>query len=421
MRLRPDGNFFQMAEPTTISNSALDMIDGSSILSSKYNQCQPSTHSKEPKFMTSKIIVTTLTLILLPATLSARTWTNDKGKSIQADFVRKAGEDHVVLKIKGKEHRIYIWSLSKEDRAWIEENKDAGPTTSADTSDDSEKSDKSNETKTDTSPPKKTNPKPSGDGAISATLLGVELKVGRNEIPMDTSEYDFSKDNIEHSKESKIILYLPGGFNPEEQYKLMFTSASSSGKAAQGGSIGPFGNVGIKNGWVVMTADSVKGRPPNFSMNYRLQMLDAAFDYMHAEWPASKTWKIAGAGHSGGAKCAQTLLMNLGSRTWGSHHVVGLLLSGCNECYLSVDRRSHSVGRSDKRKVAVYLSQGKKDTIAKPDSSKRVMETIKKEHGMRIQKYVIHDGGHSISREHVDEAFQWIGAHADALPMKTIK
>ena len=205
---------------------------------------------------------------------------------------------------------------------------------------------------------------------------------------MDTSEYDFTKENIEHSKESKIILYLPEGFNPEEQYKLMFTSASSSGKASQGGSIGAFGKIGIKNGWIVMTADSLKGRPPSFGMNYRLQMLDAAFDYMHAEWPASKTWKIAGGGSSGGAKCVQTLLMNLGSRTWGSHHVVGLFLSGCNECYLNVDKRSHSIGRSEKRDVAVYLSQGKKDTIAKPDSSKRVMATIKKEHGMRIQKYV---------------------------------
>ena len=371
--------------------------------------------------MTSPLLlITVISFSLLPASLSARTWTSDKGKTIQADFVRQAGEDYVILRIKNKERRIYIWHLSKEDREWIEENKDGAPAVTPRAEETTEKDEPKEEGDPKPSP-KKIPTTTTGDGPISATLLGVELKAGRNEIPMDTATYDFCDENIEHSKKSKIILYLPDGFNPEQQYKLMFTSASSSGKAAQGGSIGPFGKVGIKHGWVVMTADSINGRPPNFSMNYRLQMLDAAFDRMHEEWPASKTWKIAGGGSSGGAKCVQTLLMNLGSRTWGKHHIVGLFLSGCNECYVGVKKRSHTAGRMEKRKVAVFLSQGKKDTIATPDSSKRVMETIKKEHGMRIQRYEYHDGGHGMSREHIEDSFKWIGAHADTLPVMIIK
>ena len=235
---------------------------------------------------------------------------------------------------------------------------------------------------------------------------------------MNTSHQSFTKANAAHSEKSIIYLYLPEGFDPSQQYKLMFTSASSSGKGAQHRSIGPFGKVGIQNGWIVMTADSVNGRPPDFSLNYRLQMLTAAFNYMHAEWPASKTWKIAAAGMSGGSKAAQTLLMYLGSKTWGSHHVVGLYLSGCNQCYLEVKRRSQTIGRSEKKDVAVFLSQGRKDKTSTPEASERIMATIKKEHGMRIQKYVFHDGGHSISRENIDLGFKWIGAHADTLPIK---
>lgn len=341
---------------------------------------------------------------------------------MQGDFVRQAGEDYVILRIKNKEHRIYIWNLSKEDREWIEKNKDGAPAGTPQTEETDQKDD--TDTKEESSPkpsPKKKPAATTGGGSISATLLGVELKPGRNEIPMDTSTYAFCDENKAHSEKSKIILYLPDGFDPAKQYKLMFTSASSSGKAAQGGSIGPFGKIGIQHGWVVMTADSVNGRPPKFGMNYRLQMLDAAFDRMHEEWPASKTWKIAGGGSSGGAKSVQTLLMNLGSKTWGKHHIVGLFLSGCNQCYVGVKKRSHTAGRMEKRKVAVFLSQGKKDTIATPDSSKRVMETIKKEHGMRIQRYEYHDGGHGMSREHIEDAFKWIGTHADTLPVMIIK
>ena len=370
--------------------------------------------------MTSQFLIFGLALLTCSTSVHARTWTSAKGKAIQGDFVRTVGDDYVILKIKKKERRIYVWYLSKEDRKWIEENKDSSgkSSTTSDTSGDNEAKPADFPKKSN---PQKTNKQAIGGGAISATLNGVELKVGRNEIPMDTSKQSFAKENIDHSQKSKIILYLPEGFDPANQYKLMFTSASSSGSAAQGGSIGPFGKVGIKHGWVVMTADSILGRPPEVGMNYRLQMLDAAFDVMHAEWPASKTWKIAGAGSSGGAKAVQSLLMNLGSRTWGEHHIVGLFLSGCNQCCLDVKKRSHTTGRVQKRQVAVYLSQGKKDTIATPESSKRVMETIKKEHGMRNQKYVYHDGGHGMSSEHIDEAFQWIGVHADTLPIKPIK
>ena len=81
--------------------------------------------------MTSPLLITALTLLLFlisPAALSARTWTNDKGKSVQGDFVSLAGKDKVILRIKNKEHRIDIKSLSQLDQEWLKENGNAETT-----------------------------------------------------------------------------------------------------------------------------------------------------------------------------------------------------------------------------------------------------------------------------------------------------
>ena len=346
------------------------------------------------------LLITLLAVATLP--LSARTWTNDKGKTVQGDFVRMDGDDYVILKIGKKEHRLYIWKLSKQDRDWLEANKDKPLTPKED-----------NES---SAPAEEKKPAPTA-GAVKAELLGVALKKGKNIIPMDTSGKAFRDENKEHSKKSSIILYLPEGFDPTKQYNIMVTTASSSGSASQAGSIGPFGNRGIAHGWVVMTADSVKGRPPNFGINYRLQMLDAALDYMHEEWPASKTWNLAAGGSSGGAKAAQSLLMHLGNKKWGEHRIVGLFLSGCNAEFITKIKRNQSVGRKQKRDVAIFFSQGKKDTVATPASGKAVLEKLKKD-GMRTQRYEEHDGGHGMHGQHIDDAYKWFNEHVANLDAK---
>ena len=120
-------------------------------------------------------------LLSLTLSLSAKTWTNNKGQSVEGEFIRMDGDDQVVLMIGTKEHSMPLSDLSEDDQKWISEHQ-------------KESSKKS--------PPGK------------ASLLGVALKPGANTIPLDTSSYPFSDKNKQHSAKSKILLHLPEGFDP---------------------------------------------------------------------------------------------------------------------------------------------------------------------------------------------------------------
>ena len=66
--------------------------------------------------MTFRQLICLLAFTLLP--LSAREWTNDQGRTIQADFVSSDGKS-VVLKIGGKKFICSLASLSQADRAFV--------------------------------------------------------------------------------------------------------------------------------------------------------------------------------------------------------------------------------------------------------------------------------------------------------------
>jgi len=61
-----------------------------------------------------------LIILMLLSIVSARTWENSEGKKIEAEFVKVEGES-VFLKMKGKEFKIAIDSLSAADQAFIAE------------------------------------------------------------------------------------------------------------------------------------------------------------------------------------------------------------------------------------------------------------------------------------------------------------
>ncbi len=322
-----------------------------------------------------------LAAVFLPP-LSARTWTNRKGQSVEGDLVRMDGDAHVLVKIGIKEHRLAVSSLSEADQKWLKEHQQEE--------------------------------KQSG-GSGEATLLGVKIKKGRNEIPMDTSSYPFSDENREHSAKSTIFLYVPEGFDPTKKYNLMLTLGTTSGKGSkQGNSIRHFADPGIANGWVVMTSDNVNGRPPDYSLEWRVEMIDAALDVLNKEWPASLEWNICAGGSSGGAKAAQGVLAVMGSKQYGNRRIAGLFLTGCNQQVYTWGEGSSKPSRKTTRNVAVFFSQGKNDKTAPPDRAKLVLEELK-DTGIRTQKYVEFDGGHGVHAPHIAEAFRWLGEHCAGL------
>jgi len=331
-----------------------------------------------------RILYTTTCVFLgLALSLSARTWTNKEGRSVEGDFLRMDGDTHVVLKIGTREHRMPLADLSEKDQEWIKEHQ-------ASDGDAEEKG-----------------------SPGEASLLGVKIKTGLNEIPFDTSSYSFSKKNQDHSAKSKILLHVPEGFDPSKQYNLMVTLGTTSGaNSKQANSLRHFAKPGVAKGWVVMTSDSVKGRPPEYGLRWRVTMIDAALDVLNEEWPASLEWNLAAGGSSGGAKAAQGVLACMGSKKYGERPIAGLFLTGCNEEVFS--KAEESCSRKMASKVAVFFSQGKNDKVAPPWTAKKVLETLKKE-GIREQNYVEFAGGHGVHAPHVAMAFRWLGEHCATL------
>lgn len=305
---------------------------------------------------------------------------------MEGEFLRRDGDAHVVLEIRNKEHRMAIADLSEEDQQWIKEQVEE---------------------------PAEGEPKKGPAGQV--TLLGVPVKPGLNVVPFDTSSYPFDDKNKAHSAKSNIHIFLPEGFDPTKQYNIMVTLGTSSGKnSKQSNSIRHFGAPGAAKGWVVMTSDSVKGRPPNYGLMWRITMIDAALDVLNEEWPASVEWNLAAGGSSGGAKAAQGVLACMGSKEYGSRRIAGLFLTGCNEELYSKMDRSTSPSRKASGNVAVFFSQGKNDKVAPPSAAEQVLDGLKKE-GIRKQNYVEFNGGHGVHAPHIAAAFTWLGEHCAEL------
>ncbi|CAN0355497.1 unnamed protein product, partial [Ectocarpus sp. 4 AP-2014] len=62
-------------------------------------------------------------LLLTASTAMARTWTNDKGESLEADILRIKGRTAILSSNRNKEIQAPIARLSPADQAWIERYK----------------------------------------------------------------------------------------------------------------------------------------------------------------------------------------------------------------------------------------------------------------------------------------------------------
>lgn len=324
-----------------------------------------------------------LASLLFVSAASARQWVNKSGKKIEAEFVSVVG-NKVLLKKGSKTYSVTLDSLSQADQDWIQKQA-------------KEKADKE---------------KAIANGDFK--LGGVKInRGGLTVVEYDLPEEDmdgFRKPNREHSKRYKILIYTPKSFNPlRKDYRIMLTSATSSGRADQAGSVHPF-KQGIDQDWVVMTVDSTRGRPPEFSNNYRRQMLTTGMRQLHKEWPASKQWKMALAGHSGGAKSVQFLAHFLKSKKLGiENKLIGLYLTGVNQAFMGhVKLSAERMPSRIKPKIKIFISSGKKDTVATPAQHRMVEKLIKKA-GFRRTRLEYFDGVHDeINQAHVKEGFKWI-------------
>jgi len=160
-------------------------------------------------------------------------------------------------------------------------------------------------------------------------------------------------------------------------------------------------------GWVVIAADTDQGNPRlednQNSEGGDLAVHKQAVEALAKAWPASKSWKYACCGFSGGAKAT---FFRGGDLLACELDVVGLFVGGCNQDMTANARAETGFRKSGLKKVRVFISNGKSDNISTVDHATKVKESVESE-GYGEVRLELYDGGHSLNREEFGKAMTW--------------
>jgi hypothetical protein len=326
--------------------------------------------------------------LMIPALLlswpaaNARTWTDNKGRAIEAEILR-VEDDTAVVNKDGKEVRLPLGILSEQDKEfvakWREENKSGKAGGGAAAGKDGDLT---------------LDGKPIERGSTKMTVIEKPFsKETMEELARDV------KDNTETSM--KLALAVPKGFDPSipQKYFIVVTAVNNDGERAAGniGKFGRYAQTCLAAGWACLAVDANNGFPKyGAAMNEAMALLGK-------EWSGFKSSTFATGGFSGGAKgCwfqAALLLHN-------EYNMRGVFMGGCNEDRSGQQRKNFKLSSKQLGKVRGYVSMGKKDSIASIAKSEAVMKSLKS-NGVRDLRSAVHDGGHSLYLPHFEEALKW--------------
>lgn len=119
-------------------------------------------------------------------------------------------------------------------------------------------------------------------------------------------------------------------------------------------------------------------------------------------WPDFKTWDFACCGFSGGSKAS---FYRVGDLLASELKVVGLFLGGCNQDMTEGARAEARFRKGDTRKIRVFISTGKADTIATVAHGEALEASIKSGSWGEV-RLEINDGAHSLNQEEFTKALE---------------
>ena len=319
---------------------------------------------------------------------SARTWTDDQGRKVDAEIVRVEG-DEVVLKSKGREINVPTSKLSEKDQQFIKqwvENQE--------------------------------NEKPANAPVVQSGALELCGKALKSDGSMNIVEEALSKKVIKAFSRSsnepsmlKIGIALPKGFDPAKPQRVLWVSAAiNNDEERRNGNIGMIGaytQTALSSGWVVVAADTDQGNPrgedDQRSNGADLAIQTAAINALSTAWPNFIHWEFACAGFSGGAKAS---FYRVGDLLVSDLNVVGLFLTGCNQNMTDDAREETDYSKSDIRKIKVFISNGRNDPVSTVEHAENLKQSIKASRYGEI-RLEWNDGGHSINEDALREALAW--------------
>ncbi len=349
------------------------------------------------------------TIIVLTGSVSAdpsalqrpRTWTSTSGAEILAVFVELSGDQVILRNRQGDPLRIPRAKLCAADQALLDDAFGASVLPAA-----------------VPAPPPPNEEFPSLPSAASLpsdappAAAPAPIIVAGTEIPLDkktTFRVPLGKESIQLLKkernaavESEVGLWLPPDFDPKKPWAILLVSATanSSSIGHMDSYLAPARSVG---GWIILAADGPGAAPSSDTTQWRWHMAKTGLLALDAAWPGARKWPVATGGFSGGAKRSGLLGAILCEDEWD---LIGMYMGGCNEDMATAGLKEYRPNRLAFRKVPVYLSTGKRDTVSTVQAANKVRLSLGAT-GFREVRMETYDGAHVLHAGQIAEALGW--------------
>jgi len=205
-------------------------------------------------------------------------------------------------------------------------------------------------------------------------------------------------------KEFLVAVAFPENFDPDKPYPVFFVDDTTPGHNAKVAA--SYQAIGNEMGYVVLGAQAI-GNTPNNKLSYwgvRGYSTWRAIQALRVNWPAitESDWYYGGS--SGGGKNCCYLSVYL-YETY-KRPPSGLFVSAANEMKMLDAIKEYKSDRQAYKSTIVFVSNGEKDNVSKPEQAKRVADEFKHA-GMREVRFELHGGGHTMNQPHYREALEW--------------
>lgn len=336
-------------------------------------------------------------MILAAPCLSARTWTDVRGRTVEAELLRvEAGNP--VVSLKGKEVTLPAAKLSAADQEFVQEwlkTKEEEAKEQAEQA--AEKAAESAKLAA------------AGIFSIDGTKLEKSGKMTVIERPYSAKSLeDLAKRKLENETGFKIGLVLPPGFDPSKPQRVyvVSTAVNNPAEGARGnvGKVGMYSKTCAAQGWICVAFDSNTGFPETSCA------IEEGMALLTKEWPVLKDSEYAFGGFSGGVGAC---FYSAGFLLAHDYRVIGAFLAGKNADYSENERKKWDLSKKDFDGIRVLVSSGKLDKNAPPEGAESLAESLKS-NGYGEIRLRTHEGGHKFHEPHFAEALTWFAEPAEA-------
>ncbi len=166
-----------------------------------------------------------------------------------------------------------------------------------------------------------------------------------------------------------VAISVSPSFDPAKSWPILLINNTENYPNID--SLHEFKDAANAAGWIALAGDPT-AEERSEDGGWRSPCSVDALDALAAAWPGAEKWPVVCGGMSGGAKNSAFVA---GAVAKARYHLIGMLMMGCNQDIASVELRKGSPPNF--LGVPVLLSSGEADTIATPEMTEYVEESLR--------------------------------------------